>query len=94
MSTPIPKGARSCRAFRGSGRSPTLWLGCACEALFVSVDDAGRDSGRCRMRSDANIGAIPRPQYVVVDADPRNGGDASLARLEAQYASWSLPQSC
>lgn len=34
---------------------------------------------------EASIGAIPGPAYVVVDVDPRHGGDVSLARIEAEH---------
>jgi hypothetical protein len=34
--------------------------------------------------SEANIGAVPGPEFVVVDVDPRGGGFDSLAQLQKQ----------
>jgi hypothetical protein len=36
--------------------------------------------------ADAGIGAVPGTTFVVLDIDPRNGGEESLIRLEAQHA--------
>jgi Bifunctional DNA primase/polymerase, N-terminal len=32
-----------------------------------------------------NLGIVPAPDMIVVDVDPRNGGDATLRSLEARY---------
>ncbi|MDM4138779.1 MULTISPECIES: bifunctional DNA primase/polymerase [Mycobacterium] len=34
---------------------------------------------------DHGIGARPRPGQIVLDIDPRHGGDVALAQLEAEY---------
>src|SRR5213593_320052 len=39
----------------------------------------------CHEYPDANIGAPTRDDEPVLDVDPRNGGDAALAQLEATH---------
>jgi hypothetical protein len=43
-----------------------------------------------RQYPDANVGLLCGVRFVVLDVDPRHGGDAALAQLEAQHG--ALPE--
>jgi len=58
--------------------------------VLDATDDIDRVTRWWAPASFANIGAAVPPGVVVIDVDPRHGGDVSLARLIATYG--ALPE--
>lgn len=82
LHTPAPGGQCSCgdHNCRSPGKHPRTRRG---------VKDASRDTKQIeqwwKQYPDANIGVATGGGIRVLDVDPRNGGDSSLAQLEATH---------
>jgi Bifunctional DNA primase/polymerase, N-terminal len=58
-----------------------------CHGLYAATSDPDRVTRWWTRWPQANIGARVPPSLVVLDIDPRHGGAARLAQLEAEYGS-------
>jgi hypothetical protein len=58
-----------------------------CHGLYAATSDAARVARWWSRWPQANIGGRVPPSLVVLDIDPRHGGAARLAQLEAEHGS-------
>lgn len=78
FSSPHPKGSPERGRCRGEcGRTGHGFYDASTDSVWVD-----RHWGE---HPDHGIGARPGPDQIVLDVDPRHGGDVALAELEARY---------
>lgn len=83
FSSPHPKGSPERGRCRGECGLPG-------HGFYDASTDSAWVDRHWGEHPDHGVGARPGPDQVVLDVDPRHGGDVALAELEARYG--ALPQ--
>ena len=88
LHTPTPDGGCSCRSPRCAhpGKHPRTLHGL--EDATADPEQVGVWWG---MWPEANIGIRPHPGHIVLDVDPRHGGDVQLATMQDRYGRLPSP---